>query len=80
MIDELSEPTLRNPHNIEVVASFVRIMLGEVRLRTNVETSARASREVSARVLLSHVSTASAVTATPATKGKGKCTKSLTED
>eukprot|EP00975_Prorocentrum_lima_P029668 6227894-Prorocentrum_lima.AAC.1 len=53
-------------------------MLGEERLRTEDEKSARASREVSAR--LQHVSTASALTAAPATKGKGTCNKFFTDD
>eukprot|EP00975_Prorocentrum_lima_P046073 9634909-Prorocentrum_lima.AAC.1 len=42
MINELSESALRNPHNIEDVehvASFVRIMLGVVRLSTGEEVS-----------------------------------------
>eukprot|EP00975_Prorocentrum_lima_P062021 12883294-Prorocentrum_lima.AAC.1 len=50
MLDELSEPALRNPQHIEDFASIVRIMLGEVRLRTEEEKSARATSDVSIRL------------------------------
>eukprot|EP00975_Prorocentrum_lima_P024667 5184262-Prorocentrum_lima.AAC.1 len=55
---------------MEDVAACVRIMLGEVRLRTEREKSTRASKDVCARLHPSHDPTASAVTTNPAQKGK----------
>eukprot|EP00975_Prorocentrum_lima_P069555 12927014-Prorocentrum_lima.AAC.1 len=58
LMDELSQPALRNPQNLIDMASFVRIMLGEVRLRAKEDKSAKASREVSTRLSPPHTSTA----------------------
>eukprot|EP00975_Prorocentrum_lima_P063569 12892286-Prorocentrum_lima.AAC.1 len=45
LLDELSEPVLRNPRNLEQVAGSIRIMLGEVRVRPEEDRTAKASRE-----------------------------------
>eukprot|EP00975_Prorocentrum_lima_P065676 12904772-Prorocentrum_lima.AAC.1 len=61
---------------MEYVSTFVRVMLGEVRLRTEEETSTTASRDVSARFHPTHTPTSSAVIANPAQKGRGHATSS----
>eukprot|EP00975_Prorocentrum_lima_P055598 11658178-Prorocentrum_lima.AAC.1 len=48
LMHELSEPVLRNPRNLAAVASFISIMLGEVRIRSHEERTAKASRKVRA--------------------------------
>eukprot|EP00975_Prorocentrum_lima_P046381 9700514-Prorocentrum_lima.AAC.1 len=53
-MDELSEPCLRNPKKLGDVASFVGTMLGEVRIRSDKERTARASRVASARLFPSY--------------------------
>eukprot|EP00975_Prorocentrum_lima_P017274 3652009-Prorocentrum_lima.AAC.1 len=78
-MEELPEPSLRNSQHMEDVSLFVRVMLGEVRLRTDEEITTRASH-VSARLHPAHTPIASAVVANPAQKGDGTCNKFLTDD
>eukprot|EP00975_Prorocentrum_lima_P001830 396566-Prorocentrum_lima.AAC.1 len=72
MLEDLSQPSLRNPQEMEDVSTCVRVVLGEVK-------STRASRDVSARFHPTHPPTSSAVIANPAQKGKGTCNKFSTD-
>eukprot|EP00975_Prorocentrum_lima_P055334 11605762-Prorocentrum_lima.AAC.1 len=46
MLEYLAQPPLRNPQNMEDVSTCARVMLGEVKVRTQEEKSTRASRDV----------------------------------
>eukprot|EP00975_Prorocentrum_lima_P044522 9331027-Prorocentrum_lima.AAC.1 len=48
LMGEPSDPILSNPRRLEYVASCIRIMVGEVRVRSDEERTARATREASA--------------------------------
>eukprot|EP00975_Prorocentrum_lima_P025281 5307695-Prorocentrum_lima.AAC.1 len=75
-MEELPLPSLRTPQTMEDGSTCGRVMLGEVRLRTEEEKPARASRDVSARFHPTRTPAASAVIANPAQKGKENATRS----